>query len=364
MTSLHLDTRPDWRGGQNQVLLTLRGLRARGHGAELMALEGSPLERRARAEGFQVHAIPREFVRYAAARRLRKLLPARRFDVVHAHDPHGLTAAWLAGAHRRSGLVASRRVGYPLSRSALGLARYRATRRILAISQFVAQSVIASGIAPELVRVVYEGVELPAIPTPEMRLRARQLWGVREGEVLLGCVGYLVPGKGQEVLLRALPAVRQRFPGCRLLLVGGGPCLANLERLARELEIEPGVTFAGFVEDVAEVYRALDVFLFPAIGEGLGSSLLAAMAHSLPVIAVASGGVNEIVESNRNGLLVPSPSWDEFAKAILHLLEDRAEAKRLAAAARERIAERFSADRMVDGTLEQYRECLAAGSIR
>ena len=364
MNTLHLDTRPDWRGGQNQILLLLRGLRGRGHGAELMALRGSLLAFRARAEGVIVHDLPSRLMRLGAARHLRRLLQQKHFDIVHAHDPHGLTAAWLAGAHRRSALVASRRVAYSLNPSNLSLARYRATRCILAVSSFVAQSVIASGIDVAHVTVVHDGIELPPVPTAEMRSEARARYGVAEDELLLGCVGYLLPEKGQDALLRALPAVRAHFPRTKLLLAGDGPSRPQLEKLAGELGIMPAVIFAGFVEEVAEAYRALDIFLFPSLAEPLGSSLLAAMAHGLPVVAVASGGVPEIVESGRNGLLVTASRAEEFAGAILELLADPAKAARLGEAARETVTLRFTADRMVEGTLAEYQKTLAPGATR
>jgi glycosyltransferase involved in cell wall biosynthesis len=358
MTSLHIDTRPDWRGGQNQVLLALRGLRARGHDVELLALGGGALEHRARVEGFAVHAIPPDRARLGGARILRKHLAQGKFQIVHAHDPHGLTVAWLARAHRRAVLIAQRRVANPLSRSRIGLARYRAAHMIVAISHFVAQSVIDSGIDPARVEINYEGVEIPPALTPEARRAARQCLGISDDAILLGCVGYLLPEKGQETLIRALPAVRDRFPHGRLFLAGDGPCRKALQSLACELGVADAVILAGFVENIARVYEALDIFLFPSLAEPLGTSLLAAMSYGLPVIAVASGGVPEIVDSERTGILVPSSAAKGFADAILRLLSNRDAATRMGFAARATIQQRFSAGHMVEGTLEKYRKLL------
>ena len=354
ISSIHIDTRPDWRGGQNQVLLTLRGLRARGHNVELLALSGGALEKRALAEGFAVHAIPPRSVRPGGARLLRKIMRARRFDIVHAHDPHGLTVAWLAGAHRRAALVAQRRVANPLTGGRIALARYRAAQRIIAVSQFVAESVIRSGIEVQKVEVVYEGVELPKPTAMGEREQAREKLSVATGEILLGCVGYLLPEKGQESLIRTMPSILQEFPNCRLILAGDGPCRREFESLAKKLGVARAVIFAGFVEQIADVYRVLDIFLFPSLAEPLGTSMLAAMSYGLPVIGVASGGVPEMVTHERNGLLVPAPDPAAFADATLRLLRSRDEAKRFGDAARATIAEKFTADRMVEATIEQY----------
>ncbi len=368
MTPLWVDLEPEWRGGQNQALLALRGLRARGHPAEIVALRGCPLGRRAQAEGIPVHGVSRQAARLQAAWFLHQLLASKKFDLLHANEAHALTASWLARAHRCLPVVASRRVAYPLQQSPLALARYRAARRIVAISQFVADQVTASGLPPERVEVIYDGVELPPLPSLELRRRARQSWGATEGEVLLGCVGHLLPDKGQHILIRALAAFRAGPANpartCRLLLVGDGPCRRSLEQLARELGVESAVHFAGFVEDLSLIHAALNVFLFPSLLDALGTSLLAAMAYALPVIALARGGVPEILEHGRNGLLVSTADLEAYPEAIAagvtRLLRDADLGKRLGLAARETIQQRFAADRMIEHTLRAYTELLSA----
>lgn len=314
----------------------MRGLLARGHSAELLAVRESPLALRAGAAGIRVHPVAPLGARFRAVLRLRRLVLGARFDVVHCHDAHSVTAAWLAGVSAHTCQVASRRVAYPLT----GKARYRATACVVAVSRFVRDSVLASGLNESQVEVVYDGVELPD-------LRARE----ERGAPVLGCVGHLLPEKGQELLVRALPAVIEKYPDCRLVLAGGGPCRDGLDRLAVRLGVRDAIQFAGVVEDVAAIYRGLDIFLFPSLAEPLGSSLLDAMAYGLPVVALAAGGVPEVIEDGQNGLLVPR---DGFAGAILRLLEDPALAARLGAAARQTVEDRLTARHMVGATLALY----------
>jgi len=353
--ALHVDLGRDWRGGQGQALLLMQGLQARGHAVELAAFEASPLAQRARAAGLLVHPIAAGGGRLGAALALGRRLGRGGVQLVHCHDAHGLTAAWLAGVHRRSALVAARRLAYPLSGSRLGLARYRAARRIVAVSQFVRGTVTASGLSSERVEVVYDGVVVPPLPSQSEREAARRLWTSDPRAPLVGCVGYLLPEKGQEALVRAMPLVLKAQPDCRLVLAGDGPCRSRLERLAGELKVARSICFAGHVEDVCTVYRALDVFLFPSLAEPLGSSLLAAMAQALPTVGVARGAVPEIIQHGRDGLLVAASEPDEIATATLRLLHDPTLARALGAAARETILARFSADRMVEDTLCVYR---------
>jgi glycosyltransferase involved in cell wall biosynthesis len=364
LNTLHIYLGLQWRGGENRALLVIQGLRARGHVAELVAVRESPLAKRAQAGGVRVHAVGRSGARFRAVLRLRKLLRDGRFDIVHCHDPHGLTTAWLAGVHRYARLVAFRSVAYPIAQNLFALARYRQADRIIAVSRFVRESVLASGLPSERVEVIYDGVQVPHLPTQQEGLEARRRWDVPDSSdlPLLGCVGYLLPEKGQESLIRALPIVQKQYQDCHLLLAGDGPCRAGLERLALELGVERAVQLAGVVDDVSQVYQALDVFLFPSLAEPLGSSLLSAMAYGLPVVAVAGGAVPEVIEDGRNGLLVHTPEPSSIAAAVLRLLHDPSLSARLGIAARKTIEERFSADRMAQETSDLYqRVCIQRG---
>ena len=354
MIPLIVDLETEWRGGQSQILLLLRGLYERGHAAELIAVRGSPLAKRARTANIYVHSVPRSAARLRAATKIRSALADGRIEVVHVNEPHALTAAWLAGAGRLVPLVNSRRVAYPLGKSWLSRARYLSAARILAVSQFVKKSIVESGISEERIEVVYEGVKVHNGPSAAQRSQARKRWGVGEQEILFGCVGYLLPEKGQEFAVRAMPEVRAKFPRARLLLAGDGPCRGQLEKLARELGVADAVIFAGFVEDIAQVYRALDVFVFPSLAEPLGTSLLAAMGWGLPVVAVASGGVPEYVEDGVSGLLVERAEHALIARAMIRVLEEAGLSGLLGLGARERIASRLTADHMVDRTVEIY----------
>lgn len=138
------------------------------------------------------------------------------------------------------------RLAYPLQPSPLAFSRYRAARCALAVSRFVEQSTVTSGLSRDQVEVVYDGVELPPLPVPRVRLEAREGWGLTPGQHILGGVGYLLPEKGQQILLRALPAVLAEFPSCRLMLAGDGLSRPQLERLARDLGVESAVQLGGF----------------------------------------------------------------------------------------------------------------------
>jgi glycosyltransferase involved in cell wall biosynthesis len=163
-----------------------------------------------------------------------------------------------------------------------------------------------------------------------------------------------VPEKGHALLLRAFAKLRAQFPECVLLLRGEGPELATLQSLARELGVAEAVKFLPRAVEIETMFAAIDVFAFPSHEEPLGSALLAAMAHALPIVAIARGGIPEVVEDGRNGLLVKDLNPEAFASAIASLVQHPDGAKRLGKAAHESAINYFSADRMVESTLQIY----------
>jgi len=358
MKVLLVDLEPAWRGGQNQALLILKGLAARGHEAELVAAKESQLGARAKASGIPVHFVSRGMLRIPAARKIRRLLETGHFEIVHANEAHAVSAAWLAGAHRRAPLVISRRVGYPIGKGRIARARYAAAARIVANSNWVAEQAAASGAPREKLTAVHEGVEIPARASKEQRAAARARWGIAGDQPLLGCVGVLLPDKGQEWLIRALAELRKEFPATKLLLAGDGPCRQQLERLAQELGVKNAVIFAGFVKEVEMAYTALDVFLLPSFFEALNNSLLAAMTYEVPSIAFNRGALGEIIEDGKSGLLVSGPDVNEICNATAKILRDREFARKLGQEGRQRVEQNFSATRMVEGIIRAYEQAL------
>lgn len=359
MKPLLVDLETAWRGGQNQALLLLKGLKNRGHQPELIAAHGSALGERATGAGVPVHYVRRGWLHLPAALAVKNALVSRKPDLVHANEAHGVSAAWLAGTHRHLPLLVSRRVGYPIGQSKLARSRYEAASRIIANSQWVADQAAASGAPEEKITVIFEGAEIPAPISFERRAEARRRWQQPDAAPLLGCVGVLSKDKGQEWLIRAAAELTREFPALRLLLAGDGPCRRDLEALANQLGVASRIVFAGFVKDVENVYAALDVFLLPSFFEALNNSLLAAMAYEIPCIAFRRGALPEIIEDGASGLLVEAANVAELTGAIRRLLCDGSLASSLGSNGRRRIESCFSADRMVDATLRVYEESLS-----
>jgi phosphatidylinositol alpha-1,6-mannosyltransferase len=180
-------------------------------------------------------------------------------------------------------------------------------------------------------------------PDPAARAELRARYGLGERPTVV-CLSRLVPRKGQDMLIKALPSIRQRVDGAALVVVGGGPYLDSLRKLARDRGVDDHVTFTGGVPaaELPTHHALADVFAMPCRTrgagmdvEGLGIVFLEASATGVPVIAGQSGGAPEAVQHNKTGLVIDGTSVDEVAEAVAELLSDRDRAAAMGAAGRE-----------------------------
>ncbi|HEX6463187.1 MAG TPA: glycosyltransferase [Vicinamibacterales bacterium] len=367
MFSLHIDTARTWRGGQNQVLLTVLGLRSLKHRAMLVAHAAGELRQRA-AEGLDLIPLaPKTEMDLGAAWRLSRLIKQIRPDVIHAHDPHGVAMAalalsmWMGGsrsAPTAPPLVASRRVDFHIKGNALSRWKYRQVDCFICASDAIRRILIADGIPTDRAVTVHEGIEPGRVAAaPPADLHA-DLWLPHHAPVV-GNVAALVPHKGQRHLIEAAAIVVPKVPDARFVIAGEGELRAALERQIRERGLEKHVFLAGFRPDILSVHKAFDIFVMSSVTEGLGTSLLDAMACGKPVVATTAGGMPEVVVDGTTGLLVPPRDHEALAGAIVSLLRDEALRRRMGLAGEARVREQFSADRMVRETLNVYERVAA-----
>jgi glycosyltransferase involved in cell wall biosynthesis len=352
---MHVDTGGAWRGGQNQVLLAAQGMAALGHQVTLACATAGALAQRARAAGLAVAEFHFEGDLSAMAlvgvrRAVRQRLP----DVVQVHDSHGLLPALFAlGAEARRRLVATRRVDFPLRHSVSAL-KYRAAGRIIAVSRCVASVLAGGGIPAAIIRVVHDGVaDRP--PAPGGRDALAEL-GVPADALVVGNAAALTDHKDHLTLLRAARIVAREIGGAYFVIAGEGEQRDQLIDAARELGVQDRCVFAGQRGDLDRLIPAFDVFCLSSHMEGLGSSLLDAMAFGRPIAATAAGGVPEAVLDGVNGRLVPIRDHEKLAQALCELLRDDELRRRLGAEGRRVFERRFSAERMVAETLRVYDE--------
>jgi len=357
MFSLHIDTARTWRGGQNQVLNTLMGLRALGHRTMLVAHSDGELRQRA-TEGLDLLPLaPRTEMDLTAAWRLSRVLKQLRPDIVHAHDPHAVAMAALALSMStqlaKAPLIAARRVDFHLRGNALSRWKYRQVDCFICASEAIRQMLVGDGVPSARTVTVHEGIDIERVQSAEPANLHGEFWLPHHAPVV-GNVAALVPHKGQRHLIEAALLVVQQVPDARFIIAGEGELRPALERQIKDHRLEKHVLLAGFRPDVLSLHKAFDVFVMSSVTEGLGTSLLDAMAAGKPIVATRTGGIPEVVADGETGLLVPPRDHEALAAAIVRLLKDETLRERMGDAGRTRAQSLFSAERMIRETLHVY----------
>jgi L-malate glycosyltransferase len=226
----------------------------------------------------------------------------------------------------------------------------RGCGRVYSVSAALRESMIGEGFHPLGIAVIHNGIDPGRPPTQTDRRAARYHLGIWGDTVVVGTVARLDPVKNIAALIEAFAAMRTWVPRSVLVIVGDGPDRAMLETCAQQAGVADAVRFLGNRTDVRRLLPAFDVYANTSISEGVSLTILEAMATALPVIATRVGGTPEVVENGITGLLVPARDPKRLTASLIELACAPDLRRAIGAAARERIEERFTIERMV----EQY----------
>jgi L-malate glycosyltransferase len=355
-----VDPELNFGGGENQVLGLTLALISAGHRAELICDPSGKLWQRGFDAGVQCHPLRiRNALDISAAIRLRGILKRGGYDVVHFHTSRAHSMAPLAHGFAPA-LFVTRRMDYRPNRIFAPYLFNRAVDCVVAISAGVADSLAAAGVDRSCLTVVPSGVDCDRFrpPSADERARARARFGLSDLEIAIVAVGALEARKGHRYLIDAIAALADSGVAPKCLIAGDGSLRSDLERQISELGCAGRVTMLGRIDDPRELLWASDIFAMPSLKEGLGVAALEAMACGLPPIVSAVGGLREVVEHERTGILVEPARADEIGAAIARLASVAELRTTMGAAARQRVEQNYSMSTMADRTLALYRAAL------
>jgi len=356
---------------------------------EVIALSDGPAVRRLRTAGVTAHVVEDADDALALARVV-ELFRMRPPEIVHNH----MFRAEVIGT-RAALAIAEQGLPRPYVISTVHSSRVRSQAdrallrrltpsmdRLVAVSRAIIAKLVAEGRTAAPVDLVYNGVDLKKYEYTDACCTLPEEYGFPEGTPLVGVVARLEPEKGHRTLIEAWPLVSARVPRAKLLIIGEGSQRLALEDLAEEMDLlgercsgdrcvgtrrvrpDAKVLFTGLRDDVPAVTAALDVAVLPSYREAQGLALLEAMALRRPVVATSVGGVPEMVEHERTGLLVPPHNAVALGAAIARLLTDHPLADMLARAGHDFVHANFSLDEMVRAISAIYEEGAAIVAAR
>jgi glycosyltransferase involved in cell wall biosynthesis len=353
-------------GAPHHLLTLVRGLDKSKFEVFVILPQGPLFAEFKKIKGVEVFAVPmRGRADSSAIEAIHHLITKYKPRIVHTHGSRAGLLGRLAARGSGAKIVYTEhlRVGeFKLKNPFLEWSHLRALKALgkftdmtIAVSKAVQEFLLKQGISKaDKITVIYSGIG--AVSSDKIKSKARRLaasMNISGNPFVVGTVGSLNEHKDTATLLRAFQRIVQKNPRRKLIIVGDGPQRKYLERLAAKLGIEKDTIFTGTVAEVESFMPLLSVFVLPSLSESFGLSILEAMRAGVPVIATRVGGIPEIIQSGRNGLLVSPGNPKELAAAITRLANDQALQKKFVREGYETL-KRFSAKKMVENTEKLY----------
>jgi len=282
-----------------------------------------------------------------------RLVRDLKIDIIHTHlfptNIIGLIAAWFS----RKPLIVNMHADIrdnPGARLrkwlyfAVDKSIHRYYSRIIAVSEYIKKRLVQSGYQPEKIEVIYNGIAAPPVNITAMGKRG----------YVIGTIARLHKVKGQRYLIDATCALINRGQAVELWIVGEGDDREILEKLVVDLGMKERVKFWGHQSDIWPFLQAFDLFVFPSLSESMGISLVEAMLLKKPIIASNVGGIPEIINNGKNGLLVEAGDSEGLARSMERLIKDRKQAESLARQAKADAETKFTLKIMLENTCKLY----------
>ncbi len=367
MKILQISSAQSLGGGERHLADLTNGLAKAGHEMYVALRPGSPLVD-------ELQSVPRKNLRTLplrnsldtkSARDLAKLVKKEQIEIVHAHMARDYPLAAYATRGNPTALIVTRHVLFPLNR----LHRITLSRaaRVIAVSRAVAAQLSEDEVvAPERISIVLNGIEASRFVKAKEQFNKREFlraWKLPEDHLLVGTVGELSPLKGQREFLLAAARLIEMVPNVSFIVAGVDHSPDNrnralCEKLIGELALTGRVRLVGWLDDLAELYCALDVFASASHTESFGLAIVEAMASGTAVVATATEGAREILEVEETGLLVTIGDVEKLTNSIAELLKDGSRRRQISVAGQRVAVERFGVERMIKETEDIYKAAI------
>lgn len=385
---MHIITRLDMGGSAQNTMDTCLNLDRRkfdvyliyglSQESEMIARESAIVKRRInKALQHNVKIIPLESLvrRIDPIKDLKSLFSLWRIilrekpDIVHTHTSKagflGRLVAWIAGVpiiiQTPHGHVFYGHFGTFQSKLFLVLERLasKITDRLIALTDKERQDYIKFAVAPpQKILTIHSGVDIDRYMNAKSNgIEKKKSFGFDTDSPIIGFVGWLLPIKGAMNLLKAMRRIYLSVPEAQLVFVGKGELESILKAEAERSGLTDNVKFLGWRDDVQDLMPLFDVFVLPSLNEGMGRVLVEAMAAARPVVASNVGGIPDLIIHGKNGLLVPSGDEIALADAILRLLYNPQEARKMGQAGKEMCSD-YNVEAMVDEIDNLYKTLL------
>jgi len=365
---LQICTSQAWGGMEMLTVLLSGALQKRGHRVILLASENSSIMDAIRGSDIQgVSVRTSGYLQLKNIQTIRNIIKCHPVHILHSHYSRDLwhVVPALRG-YPSLPLLLTKHIGTQKpKRDLLHQWIYNRVNVIVAISDIIKKNIISTHpVRPDRVVCIHNGVDLNQFSAEALKKAlVRKQFGIPDHAKVVGITGRLTWWKGYREFIDTASAVCEKREDVYFLAVGGetygeGEEAEQIRSYAEEQNLGSHLIFTGFQKDISGCLSAMDIFVYPAYAEAFGMVLIEAMAMGLPVVASDCDGIPEIVEHGKTGTLVPARQSEPVTKAILDLLSNEPKRMAYSKAARVRVRDHFSLDRMVIQTEKLYNQLI------
>jgi len=329
LSVLHISSAISWRGGEQQLSYLQEALEKEGIEQHTLCPHKSKLYKRLSNSGnSNLIGFKKNLLSYPLlAFRIKQLCSQKKIHLIHVHDSHAhslaFLSAWLFG--NKTPIVVHRRVAFQNSQNGFSKLKYnhKSVRKIICVSEAVKEVLSRTIENPNVLEIVHSGVDLSRFQQQTNKQQLRSLLKLKEDSIIIGNTSAIDNHKGYYTFVDTAEIVLKSYPDICFVIIGDGPIKTKIKDYITQKNLTNSFYFTGFRSDVHELLPGFDIFLMTTKTEGLGTSILDAFACEVPVVSTDAGGIPEIIEHHKSGLLAPVGNSELLAQNIIQLLEDK-----------------------------------------
>lgn len=364
MRILHITSPKTWRGGEQQLLYLAEELKALGFYQVIMCPFNSEVHQYCLKKHLNHVTYFKGFsANPMVAFRVAQTCKREKIDMIHVHDSHAHNFAVLSAVLTGTDLpiIVSRRVDFPVSDTGMSSYKYNHPQiaKIICVSNAIKDVMLPSISDHSKLTVVHSGIDLDKFKKKKLQNVLRSKYEIPDDYLIIGNVAALAPHKDYPTFLRTVKRLVEGGIKAKFFAIGEGNCRKEVMEQIAEMGLKNEVHLTGFRSDVVEILPELDIFLMTSETEGLGTSILDALAAGVPVVATRAGGIIEIIEDQKTGLLAEVKDDEALAKAVLQMAASPELRAKFIAAGKEKVKE-FAKSETARKTIEVYSSALAS----
>lgn len=335
---VHLNFAKGFRGGESQTQLLVQELSLRGYKQKLIVRQNSELGKRMEnTKGLTIIELKKPYAFH--------LNTIKDAYILHAHETKAAQFAYIASLFYKIPYIITRRVDIDIKNNFFNKNIYKNSYKIIVLSHAIKYRV--QKLYPHsYIEIIPDAITLHQIDSKQITHLKKRF----NNKFIIGNIAALEKSKGQQYIINAAKQMQDSHPHIHFILLGRGKDELQFKEDIKNLS---NITFEGFVNNVGDYLSIFDMFIFPSLSEGFGSSILDAMQFKVPVVAFDIGGIPDIIEHNHNGILVPPKDSEAIFNAIEKLYLSQGFREKLSSNAYKNI-ENFSYEKMADRYLELY----------